>query len=247
MKYFFLSLPVFLFLCISCGDYVGYDFEGLQATRIIKISGNVYNYFTGEPIREARISIGHLNAITGLKGDFKVYFPFSTDENRDKPIPVHVEAYNYASYSGEFILYPKDPRLEIYLEYLAPVIQKKVLVKTNDPDGNEIFVCQARILDYQGFADLTKVESKFRYFKDRWSDWIFFDLKFVEQCDSISGYFQSMAPPYITLNEPTTIIDAAFNGRCEIRAWDKAGHEGLGLLDYFVSPPDTFLFPPRYD
>ncbi len=244
MKTLFLSVLITLFMFISCQDYIGYDFEGLQATRIVKITGTVYNYFTNETVRDARVTVGYQNTVTGLSGDFKVYYPLSTDENRDNPIPVYVEAYNYSPYSGEFILYPKDPQLKIYLEYLAPVIQKKVLVKTTDSEGNMIYVCQALILDYQGFSDIEAVESKFRYFKDRWSDWIYFKLHFIEQVDSVGGYFQSIAPPYITLVEPIQITDAAFNGRCEIRAWDNAGHEGFGFIDYFNSLPDTFLFPP---
>jgi hypothetical protein len=225
MKTFLLVLFASFFLLISCKEFTSYNLEGTSTDILIKINGKITDQYSGNPVRDAQVTIGPRSTITDLGGKYNLYLPMGTDENRDKPVPITISAFNYVTYTEERIFYPEDIQINLTIIYAAPIVFETSITEIPGGSDGGHYHLEALIGDYQGLSDITSAQAAFRYKLGTWSDWRYFTLNFVRSADWSSGYFVCDAPFYLDSG-------AYFNGRYEIKAWDREGHEGFYFDDY---------------
>ncbi len=225
MKTFLVILFASFFLLFSCKEFTSYNLEGTSPEILIKIAGVIEDQYSGKPVRDAEVQIGSRSTITDLGGRYTIHLPMGTDENRDKPVPITVSAYNYVTHTEERIFYPENIQINLTLVYAAPIIFETTITSVTQPSSNGYYHLEALIGDYQGLNDIISCQAAFRYVLGTWSDWRYFTLQFVRNFDGVKGYFECDAP--LTLD-----TGASFNGRYEIKAWDTEGHEGFYFADY---------------
>ncbi len=221
MKTLLSILIISIFIILSCEEFTKYNLEGSSPEVLIRINGVISDYYSGEPVKDAEVQIGPRATLTNINGQFRLHFPLGTDENRDKPVPIIIHAYNYETYFEEKVIYPEDTEINFDLVYAAPIISDVEI--TNDGKGN--YICRAKITDYQNASSIVNVQMSFRYALGTWSDWRHFVMQFVQGIDQFSSYFEGKAPVHLEGG-------AYFNGRFEIKAWDRDGHEGYTFGDY---------------
>jgi hypothetical protein len=225
MKTFLLVLFASLFLLISCKEFTSYNLEGTSTDILIKINGKITDQYSGKPVRDAQVTVGPRSTVTDLGGKYNIYFPLSTDENRDKPVPITISAYNYVTYTEERVFYPEDIQINLTLIYAAPIIFETTITPVYGGYDGGHYHLEALIGDYQGLSDITSAQAAFRYVLGTVSFWRYFTLDFVRSVDGTRGYFACDAPMIPETGE-------YFNGRYEIKAWDREGHEGFYFNDY---------------
>ncbi len=236
-KFLFISL-IFFLLLISCEKYTGFDFTGDVPAETAKIYGLVKNTFTNEPVAKARVTFGNYTTYTDKLGNYSIFYPIQTSEQRDQPIPVTVEAINFYPYQAAVILYPNSNELNVALEYGAPIIRQNAFVSYTfhqDP----IYVCQALVIDYQGITDIDSVWATF-YFES-----ISSDIKTVNvKMDRISDVSDTEA--YYQCIISVTLGDWDLRAGYDITAIDREGFSNSISDASNAMAPDKFLFPPGF-
>jgi hypothetical protein len=233
----FIPLLFLLLLLLRCDQYTGYNFDADSPQQTAKIYGIVENTFTNDPVINAFIRIGNLTTYSDNSGEYSVLYPLQTEEERDKPIPVVVEANNFFPFETSIIIYPNSTKLDIPLEYGAPLIKQNAFVYTVyqlDP----IYICQAIIFDYQGIDDIDTVQATFYYAKGD-TDVISFKVMMdhIQNISDNTAYYQKIA----RVNAGEWILRT----RYDIRVTDKEGFSDFVSDFNNLRAPDTFIFPPN--
>lgn len=231
-------IAIFLLLYISCEKITGYNYQAEPQNKAVKISGNVINKFTNQPVDGATVKIGSQITSTDTAGAYLIYYILQTDEERDKPVEVRVTAENYIPYNQQVVLYPTETEINIELIYGAPKIEENVLVPYI-LDFVPIYVCQARVMDYQGLNDIDSVRAIFYYEnqQDNVYEKVTVPMQFVSAISDQAAYYQG----YTYTKRGQAEITSSY----AIEAKDRQGFTHY-LTDYITAMnPDHFLFPPN--
>jgi len=151
----FLFVPLLLiYLNCDSDNFTGYKYESQQLLDTLPLSGIVVNTSTNSPVRDATVSINSFETATDENGNYLILYPYTLDDERDKPASIFVSAKKYFNFEVEKIIYPGETRLNFSLIYGAPIIESSWRY------GN---ICEAIIFDYQGVDNITKVSGIFIY------------------------------------------------------------------------------------
>lgn len=224
-----------LFIFSGCEKFTGFKYSADDPTLYTRIEGVVTNLFTGEPVADAKVRFAFQTTLTDDAGHYLMFFPLGTDEDRNKPVQITIDAENFGQYRTSKILVPISNNFDFRIEYVAPIIDKMALV----PVATNLLVFEAVIIDYQGVADITYTRGRFSYAKMfepslRWEE---SPLTLVGQEESWTGHFQCLV-------EATIDAEWELSELYEITVRDQAGHSDEALGKYHANRPDTLLFPP---
>lgn len=214
-----LYLLIFLVIVNGCEQYLGYRFDVQNPDNTISIRGTVQNTFTDEKIDSALIEIGNQKTYSDEFGAYDVIHSIDTDDERNRPVSIHVSAKNYLAYSNSFIIYHEDIQHNISLDYAAPLIEKATV--TNDAVTFQI-ICTVLMRDYQGSHDIRSVIGSFFYEKEGSHIYKQLDIPLVYSAyvSYTSAEYTCMVPRI--LDDGWTILSRGFF--YYIYAEDKAGH-----------------------
>lgn len=234
-RFHILLVLLMLPALFGCEKFVGFKYQADVQTRTVKIFGQVINTFTGKAIEHARVQVGVQKTYTDSDGNYLIFYPLGTDEDRNKPVPVTISAENYQTYSGQLILLPTDTELSVDLIYLAPTILENAIF----PLGRDGLICQARVLDYQGADDIDSVAAILYYDKNGEPNRrvLKIPMILVMRNPDRSAFYQCVAAANLG-------DDWAFSKDYEIRATDQEGYTDRVVDVYNQSKPDSALFPP---
>ncbi len=238
-KHYFLIILLSTSPFLSCDRFTGYDLEEESIQQTARIHGQVINTFTGSPVISAQVTMETFTTFSDGRGEYTLIYLLRADEIRNRPVRVEVTAENYLPYSGEFVLYPPDTQFDVSLDYAAPIIRKNVLVFFG-PEN--LLICQALIIDYQGVHTLSSVTTKFYYH---------------QVSTNLTRVVESAMEPVILLSDTSVfyqgIINSIIDGdwminlknRYQIIASDVDGYIDH-KYDFYKSGVivDTLLFPP---
>jgi len=185
-------------LCFSCKDFIGAQVESNSNDRNIQIYGTVSNMFNNQPIYEALVKYADLQTLTDPKGNYSLIYTLNTDDDRNKPVKFNVSAFNYFPYSTELIVYPVDNNINISLAYAAPIVENSILVLHKFEEYiDELYVCQARILDYQGIDEIDFVNAVFYYDNQVASriDKLILPMDYIENVSNNTAHYQALILP----------------------------------------------------
>jgi hypothetical protein len=147
---------VFTLLCLAGCDldkFTGYKYNSDPIPVNATIYGLITNRFTDVPVYRAGIRIENQSVLSDEKGEYLFQYRMSEDNLRDKRLIVFIAADKFYDLDTAISAYPQT-RLDIRLEYGAPIIKRTARVDT---------VCQVIVFDYQGAADITSVAADFYY------------------------------------------------------------------------------------
>ncbi len=230
-------LLIIAFSVFSCKEFTSYNLTADAPGETADIHGTVTNKFTNLPVAQARIQIGNYTTYSDKNGAYSIVYGLQADEERDKPVPVLVQAQNFYSYQTNIIIYPQSTPLDFLMTYGAPLITENAFVPYLY-HANSVFVCQVEVLDYQGVDDIDTVEVTFHYKnQEDGSTQVYRTIMDrIKVVSENSAYYQSIAS---ASNEPYVLLPSY-----EVRATDREGFS-TSISDYFNSmAPDNFLFPP---
>lgn len=183
-----LILPIFLLFACKMEEFTGFKVETLNQNESLRLSGQVFSYYTSDSVMAALVQIGNRQTITDVNGKFTLAYVLSESEKRNKPTPVTITAENYYPYHDQLYLNQQNTHFVFYLKYAAPVIREATAVfqKTINYD----YICQAVIQDFQGVSTLKYVKAVF-FNRDAVGDSLISFLQLKEYVDSQIGRFQS--------------------------------------------------------
>lgn len=170
-----------IFLINSCDTYLGYNYDAEEPVAIVKVSGNITNLNTGEPVDSALVQLGLFQTFTDINGDFIIYYELTTSDQRDKPVPLVISALDYYDHSDEFVLYQGSITKNVKLQYAAPMINSARIYQSS---GRK--VCSAIISDYQGVSNIRQVMGTFFYYKPH--------MEFYKSIDLVMEYKKHLSP-----------------------------------------------------
>lgn len=155
LKYLFI-LIILASLLLSCdlekleGSNYSYNLPPESAIFI----GTIYNKFTLEPVNQAEINIANQVTYSDENGKYILYYHYGKDDQRNQPVDVKVSGTDYIDLDTSVVVFPEN-KLNAYIKYAAPIIQKIALVDTN--------YIQAIVFDYQGYNDIVTVKAQYAY------------------------------------------------------------------------------------
>ena len=191
MRYWFLIIIWSLVISTGCETFTGYNYESESVADKSRVYGTVRNtYNTSELVNNAQMSIGYLSTKTDSSGQYDVEYIISTDDNRNQPVPIIITAPNYHELHTDFLVFPPESKLDLYLEYGAPIIEK---IWIGIP---EEIVHQVLITDYQGIENINRVSTGIYYVKynDPQIRIEVVEMQLYEQISENSAYFYATAP-----------------------------------------------------
>ena len=156
-----------LLLITGCEKYIGFQYEAPSSHKIARITGKITNTFTGEPVPDANVIFGYQQTVTDKYGKYKIDYLLRDDDQRDKPVPVEISAFNYNTKTSELIIFPQETTLDATLDYAAPIIRKYYYGVGIDYTTYEVMV-----QDYQGVGDIRSVIVVFYYRKEGESEYL---------------------------------------------------------------------------
>jgi hypothetical protein len=204
-----------LFLFSGCEKYIGFQYEAPSLHRTARLSGTIVNTVTGEAVSDAHISFGFQETVTDRLGNYRMDYLLREDDQRDKPVPVIISAWNFETYTTEKIVFPQDTEFNFNLDYAAPIIERFYVGATDE----EAFV-QVEVRDYQGIGDIRSVIVKFYYEKMGEPEYrqVTVPADYVRMASNTSGFFR--AATYPDLPDLWTIRGS----KLEIHAEDYSGN-----------------------
>jgi hypothetical protein len=191
---FFGIASISLLLFIDCEEYTNYKIEAEPLDNTL-IKGVIKNFYTGENVPSANISVGHYNTTTDDSGLFRIFYELGVDENRNKPVPLHVSAWNYYDFDREIILAPNSSEINIKMYYAAPIITKHYRGDQFSQTGGFFRVIQAIIVDYQGISTLDSVNASLFIRNGDQVVEIHRNMKLIQQIDNVTAYYQNYDSP----------------------------------------------------
>jgi len=155
LRCFILFLLIF---STGCEKFTGYNYESESVGQQARIYGTVVNAFNpSEPVVNARIELSYLTIYTDSLGKYDIIYILGVDDNRNKPLDIHVTAPLYHDLVTDFIIKIPEQKIDIMLEYGAPKIEK---IWIGAPE--EVYH-QVIITDNQGFENIESVVTTFYY------------------------------------------------------------------------------------
>jgi hypothetical protein len=165
MKKFAASL---LLICIlgsaSCDleKLTGYKHDYNPIPESARIFGVIKDRHTFTPIPNALILAGNQATYSDTSGNYLLYYYFSADDDRNKPVTMKMRATNYMKVDTSLVVFPEN-EVNIYSVYAAPIILSHALVDSICDIKICQAICQAIVFDYQGANDIVRVYGKFAY------------------------------------------------------------------------------------
>jgi hypothetical protein len=230
MKHLILIL---LFCSLSCNDnkFWGYNYDADLSTSSATISGTVTNVFTDQPVYKAKIQIGNHLTSTDIYGEYIVEYILTEDDQRDREVPIQIEADKYFPYTTQKPIYPTQTELNFTLEYAAPIIKATGCYQQT--------YCQAIVLDYQGVDDIETVSARFAYFDTALNTITYQFEKELTRKQIVTenlAYYQTEVNPVTAYG----LLGRTYT----IRANDKSGYFTEIEHTNNTFAPDTLLFAP---
>lgn len=133
----------------------GYNYESDPTPESAKIYGRVTDKLTSQPIRDAVILIQNKMTVTDENGNFRLYYHYTEEEDRNVPVSFKITRQDYFPIDSSIVIFPIN-EINISLTYASPIIQEICLV-------DSIYICQAIIYDYQGFDNIVSVVANLKY------------------------------------------------------------------------------------
>lgn len=168
-KQFGLFLFISIIFTISCDfdRYIGYDLDAQELLETTMITGRITNLYDDRPVYSAKIKLGLLETLTDINGNYRINYVYSSDEARNKPIQVSVEAHNYFFEHDTILVEPISNEFNFQLRYAAPLILRVARRISILEVGREWtkygIICQTIVRDYQGIDNISEVYARFYY------------------------------------------------------------------------------------
>jgi hypothetical protein len=159
-KFFLNLLLLNSFIFLNCENFWGYNYDADPIPNSATITGKITHFFTNQPVPDATVQFGSQSAQTDSNGQYLLSYIFEGDEDRDKPVKVHVSAHNYYSKIDSTKIFPQINHYDAKLKYAAPIIQRAVIVDLMEVDS---LLCQVHVTDYQGRQNISEITVSFFY------------------------------------------------------------------------------------
>jgi hypothetical protein len=145
-----------LFFCGCDSDkFFSYNYSAEQFVELSTVTGTVTNLFTGDPVREATVTIGAQSTLTNSDGVYRLDYALTADDELGREVPISISAENYHSFSTSRQFFPQPVELNFRLKYGAPIIEAISFF--------DLTYCQAMVFDYQGAEDIDTVYAEIAY------------------------------------------------------------------------------------
>ncbi|MEJ2545602.1 MAG: hypothetical protein P8Y99_16180, partial [Calditrichaceae bacterium] len=126
MKILFLIILIFAVSYCDYDKYIGYDHTAQDLLTTALIEGTVTHFYTGEPVFNASIRIGNQETLSNINGYYSINYILTDNENRNKPVPIHISAPDYFPDSLITLIEPLGKEYNFQLKYAAPIILNAV-------------------------------------------------------------------------------------------------------------------------
>jgi hypothetical protein len=190
----------------------GYNYRASALPDSATVSGQVTHLFTGQPVHRASIVIQERIVESDRNGQYFLDYQIAEDDRLNRPAAVRISAPQFFSLDTSLIVFPGNNRLDVRLEYAAPIIQNSSAADT--------FIT-AQVFDYQGIGDVDSVFAVGTYWDDslRVLSDVPFPLALAQIIDDNAAVFQGLLAD--------SLGDAALlRTHYRIRAVDKSGFVG---------------------
>lgn len=226
------ALILLMFLVLTGCDsekFLNFNYEAERLSKRARVSGVITNKFTGFGVAFARVQIDDQETMSDSAGGYQMEYILSADADQGREIPLRIEAENYHILEMRRVFYPEETRLDVELEYGAPIVEAAVMVNAR--------ICQALVFDYQGMDNIATVTVRLHYRDD--------SNNIVQTRDVIMSYRGEEAPG---LGRFQADVPADYPRRdgdfIIVTALDKDGFSDTLDHSNNLRNPDTFLFPP---
>ena len=192
MRHTYLLLSIFIL--ISCEKFTGYNYDSESIADQSRVYGTIRNiYNSTERVVNAHVEIGYITTRTDSSGDYDVDYIISTDDNRNKPVEIFITAPNYHDLQTDFLVFPPESNIDLYMEYGAPIIEK---IWIGVPGK---IVHQVLVSDYQGIDNIQSVTTGIYYVKfgDQEVRIETIKMKLYMKLSDNSAYYNATALPTI--------------------------------------------------
>ena len=158
-----IFLLIYFLGIFSCDleKMTGYKHDYNPIPESARIFGVVKDRYTFIPIPNALILAGNQATYSDTNGNYLLYYYFSEDDDRNKPISMKMKATNYLNVDTSLVVFPENV-VNLFSVYAAPIIINHALVDSICEDVCQA-ICQTIVFDYQGVNDIIRVYGKFYY------------------------------------------------------------------------------------
>jgi hypothetical protein len=159
---------ILLLICLlgsaSCDleKLTGYKHDYNPIPESARIFGLVKDRHTFTPIPNALIMAGNQATYSDTSGNYLIYYYFSEDDDRNKPVTMKMKASNYSKIDTSLVIFPEN-EVNLFSVYAAPIILSHALVDSICDIKICQAICQAIVFDNQGVNDIVRVYGKFSY------------------------------------------------------------------------------------
>jgi len=201
------KLCIFLILILYGCDfdkYLGYDNKAQELLNTAAVSGSITNFYTDDPVSNALVKVGQQETLTNSNGLYSLNYVLTDDEERNKPVHIHISAHNYYPDSITTLIEPLDNMYNFQLRYAAPMIKDIVRQQYRFFD-----ICQAIVSDYQGWQDIDSVYALFYPLSGEQP--VKVPLALVYNDGQNTGYYQVTYEKETTMDLPYSVIAVDFD------------------------------------